>query len=181
MGQGDSGGADTTIGLWPTVLLAILLVVPFAVRMTTGVEPYPAAILPEGGSALKVNDGVTTYDVTIVLGRDTAGDLVRVDAIEFADPMWVHYLRYLARNGFGLTDLDDIEIAIRGTDRTFEIPRHRPSADQREEVREWLRQRLRAQHLDDRIIVVRRIERDVDVETGDVVATRVISEVPIDL
>jgi hypothetical protein len=181
MGQGDAGGANTTIGLWPTVLLAVLLVVPFGVRLATGVEPYPAAILPEGGSTLHLANGITTYDATIVLGRNASGELVRVDAIEFVDPMWVHYLRYLARNEFGLNDLGDIEIGIRGTDTTFRIPRHRATADQRDEVRAWLRERLREQGLDDQTIVVQRIERDADLDTGDVVATRVKSEIEIDL
>lgn len=180
MGAGEAG-RSATIGRWPTLLLALGLFVPYFVDLATDVEPYPSAILPEGGTKLTTADGRVTYTTTTVLGWNPEGDLVPIGARELLDPIWVHYLRYIARNEFGFADRGDRAISVRGVGWTFHLPRHDASADQRDEIRRWLRGRLDELGLDDRGFVVQQVEIEADAGSGDTIDTRVRSETTVDL
>jgi hypothetical protein len=180
MTQGGAG-ATRGIGRAPTVFVALALGIPFFVKIATGAEPYPASILPEGGSYLTMQHGSVTYEITELLAQNSEGGLDQVDVADLLEPISIQYFTYLTRNGFGLTHLDDHVLDVRGTNWTITLPRHHPSASEQDEVREWLRGRLSEQGLGSDSLVIRRVEVTAAVDTGRIVKRRTTSEARFDL
>lgn len=70
---------------------------PFGVFKVFGTEPYPAIIFPGGGwIGTRIDGGHATFTTRELVGYDMQGQAVRLDSVEFLDPIPSSHLSGLA-------------------------------------------------------------------------------------
>jgi hypothetical protein len=83
-----------------TILLSVLLFVPFAVRFGF-TEPYPAVLLPSGAGTIKVGDHINR---TAIYGRKIGSDAwTNLSPSQFLHPIPIEFFPNLAERSFGLS------------------------------------------------------------------------------
>jgi hypothetical protein len=128
-----------------TVILVLLLAVPFALRtLSSSAEPFPALILPAGPGKVPVSQGAAGFSVRTIVGRRPDGSEARLDPVTFLAPIPVHYLYALADGQFGQAPDGDKTISSGRLGVSFTVPRPQSTASSRAEAREWLQEKLSA-------------------------------------
>src|SRR5690606_1881241 len=82
-------------------VLAILFVLPLCVRTVTGVEPWPAVLLPAGGARTEAIDGYARVRVLIVTVESDGVEAQRLDPVRLVEPIPVQYIKALSKRNFG--------------------------------------------------------------------------------
>jgi hypothetical protein len=84
-------------------LLSLCLFIPFGLSFISGLEPYPAVILPGGAGKIKIDGDDLRFSKLVLYGKDQESDQWKsLDATAFLDPIPVVYLRSIIVNEFGL-------------------------------------------------------------------------------
>ena len=123
-----------------TAIVAVLLLVPFALRtLSSAVEPYPAVLLPAGPGKVPVSSGTASYSVRSLLGHKPDGSEAPLDPVRFLAPIPVQYLYALADGEFGQRTERDGTISLRGLHLTVDAARPRPTPSSRTAAADWLR------------------------------------------
>jgi hypothetical protein len=133
-----------------TILLSIVLLVPFAIRwLAPTLEPYPAVLLPSGAGTVKLTERNIDFYTTAIYGR-VAGrdDWIRLSPPEFLYPIPAEFFPDLAQRYFGLIPDAPNTYYIRKVG-AITIDAHRVSERGVENARQWFRARLSNNGFDD--------------------------------
>lgn len=177
----SADGGGPLFGARLTIVLAVALLVPFWVKLTTDTEPYPALVFPAGPGVVSTRDGIVEYDATELYGRDASGELQPIDPVRFLEPIPTHFLLRLADSEFGTLEGDDVTVRVRRIGWTVSLPRPSVSDADREATRSWLGDRLEAVGLERDELVVRRVRIAADAGDGAEISRETIEETVIDV
>jgi hypothetical protein len=164
-----------------SIVIALALLVPFAVAMSTDSEPYPAVLFPGGGGVVQTRNSVVEYNAVLLYGIDQEGLPVQIDVAPFLDPIPTQFLVPLVAADFGLNDDTELEIRIKKIGRTFSVPGVRVSEADRQGTRAWLGDRLEALGLDPGVLITQRVRITADSNSGREVSRTTIRESTLDL
>ena len=106
-------GSPAALSVVFTVALAAMLLGPFAVRVLSNTEPYPAILLPSGAGKIAVRGSEATFKHLTLYAHDSAGHLVPIDPRRLLAPIPTHYLYAIAANDFGQREAPTQPIFIR--------------------------------------------------------------------
>lgn len=147
-----------------TALIAVLLMIPFLLRLASNdLEPYPAALLPSGAGVLKITNNTTMISTRTFLARSNEGKWTEVKRDMLIEPIPPQYLSYIVQNDFGVTD--------RGTPRMLTFRRLGPTnydlsyahdEAARQQAAVWLRNQLSDLGLVDSGLLVRTTRLTID-------------------
>ena len=110
--------------LWFTAILAVLLGVPFAIKLLL-TEPYPAVIMPSGSGRVDISDGCYTFTHYRAHGLLANGTREHIDLVELIQPAHQQYMYKVFNNHLGLNPDSRKHIQLRGTDWTVANYRQR--------------------------------------------------------
>jgi hypothetical protein len=77
--QGPTDRSRALFGTGTTILLALVLLIPFSLRALTNAEPYPALLFPGGAGIVRTDGSVVQYGGVVLLGYDRAGNPTEID------------------------------------------------------------------------------------------------------
>jgi hypothetical protein len=177
----SAGTGRPLVGARLTIVLAVVLLVPFGFKLATDTEPYPALVFPAGPGVVTTRDGIVQYDALELYGADASGELQQIDPVQFLEPIPTHYLRDLADSEFGTLEGDDLTVRVRRIGWTLSLPRPPVSDADREATRSWLGDRLEAVGLERDELVVRRVRIAADADDGTEISRETIEETVIDV
>ena len=163
-----------------SVLLLAVLVVPFAISLSTTTEPFPAMIFPGGTGTVRTENSVAEFAAQVIVAFDESGAPVQVDTGEFLEPIPVHYFYALDGAGFGLGERD-LEVAVKKLGWVLTVPRPEATEEERREVRTWLGDRLESLGYDREKFIIRHLWVTVDADTGRELSRETTSETVYDL
>lgn len=165
-----------------TVILLLLLVVPFALRtLSSSAEPYPALLLPAGPGQVPVSNGTAGFSVRSIVGRRPNGSETVLDPVTFLAPIPVHYLYALADRQFGLGPDSDKFISSGRLGITVPVPRPQATAASRTEARGWLRDKLSTAGLVPDALIIRDEWVTTELSSGHELARALQNEMTVDL
>lgn len=134
-----------------TILLAIILVVPFLIRAGP-TEPYPAVLLPSGAGKVNSTGQQIDSDRTAIYAKLAGHDAwIRLSPGELLHPVPVQYFPTLAQRYFGLvpTPHQILKLGFLAIDTQPKI-----SDEDVKGAKQWLRQRLTETGYDDGVLRV---------------------------
>jgi hypothetical protein len=176
------GARRPLFGVGTTVILVLLLVVPFVLRtLSSSAEPYPAVLLPAGPGQVPVSHGTAGFSVRSIVGRRPTGSEAVLDPVTFLAPIPVHYLYALADGQFGQDAGGDRTISSGRLGITFSVPRAQPTASSKAEARDWLRSKLSAAGLAPDTLIIRDEWVTVQLRSGRELTRSVQNEITVDL
>ncbi|MCZ6674119.1 MAG: hypothetical protein O7C75_14410 [Verrucomicrobia bacterium] len=164
-------------------IVSTILVVPYGLKLLSkSLEIYPAIIFPAGAVTLEHKDGWHQMVQHGLFGVDVSTKkLKQLDKGKFLNPVPIHYLSLLLFNEFGLNP--DIESTIYF--RYFKPLRVKKFSSvtetDREETRDWLRNRLIAAGCDDEVLIIRKTELRINRDSGEIEYLENIHEKTISL
>jgi len=136
-----------------TALLSTVLVVPFAITFLAPVlEPYPAVLLPAGGTRINTTGDRLDLGRTSIYGKVAGGDAwTRLYPLEFLSPIPPEFSPLLAQRYFGLSPVGPIANRTRvGVVITID-PRKVPEEEVKN-AKQWLRARLKESGCDSNVL-----------------------------
>lgn len=163
-----------------TLLIAVLLLVPFGITFVTNTEPFPAVILPGGPNLVRVTNGEVEVNTTVIAGYADR-TAVELDTELFLEPIPPHFMFELANFDFGLGSFQDHVILVKGLKRRATLPRHEISQGDREELMRWYRERLDSLGMDTERFSVQQIVVTLDSTSGVEIRREIRSERVFDL
>ena len=136
-----------------TALLSAFLVVPFAISFLAPVlEPYPAVLLPPGGTRIKTTEDHMDLGRISIYGKIAGRDAwTRLSPPKFLSPIAPEFFSPLAQRNFGLSPVGPIENRTRvGVVITIE-PRKIPEEEVKN-AKQWFRVKLKESGCDDNVL-----------------------------
>jgi|GraSoi_2013_60cm_1033757.scaffolds.fasta_scaffold00851_5 hypothetical protein len=136
-----------------TGLLSTVLVVPFAISFLAPVlEPYPAVLLPPGGTRIKTTEDQMDLGRISIYGKVAGRDAwTRLSPPKFLSPIAPEFFSPLAQRNFGLSPVGPIANRTRvGLVITID-PRKVPEEEVRN-AKQWFRARLKDSGCDDNVL-----------------------------
>lgn len=175
-----AGRGQALFGWGGSLLLAAALVTPFGLLELTDHEPYPAVIFPGGGQfATSLQGERAVFLSSTLIGQSPAGDDVVVDRTELLDPIPASHLGGIIGTEFGQDTTPTQTIRVRKTGLALELPRHVPSAADRQAALRWVAAQLEALGLRPDVLIMRTERVTVDHATGAVLEREVVEEVDL--
>jgi hypothetical protein len=154
--------------LWQTILLALLLAVPYFLRWK-GLEPYPAVLLPEGAGQFDLSAETIQYDSIRVFGYRDGIEIAEVDPFELISPSPTDNIRSMSRHNFGLLPAEKDTLHLLGF--RFEAPI--PSQEEIAACRRMMRRKLDNRF--DSLLLVNYSSRR-SLENGELVSEKIDKE-----
>lgn len=178
---GSPSSGKLLFSAWETGVLAVLLIVPFAIYQASREEPYPAIMFPEGAGVVDIVDDRVELGIRSFVGFDDADEPVYLDVTELLDPIPPSHSGGIARNRFGMNDAKTREVSVnlRLLHGTIDVPRYAATPEEQAEVREWLTGHLVQRGLQPDRFSVWYERVSIDYETGTEIARELVREDPI--
>lgn len=148
-----------------TLVLAGALVLPLCVREISGVEPYPAILLPTGATLVRELEGVVEFQSLALYAGRASGEELRLKVTSFMDPIPGHYLGGLATRVFGQLNVSRRQLRL-GPLGEWSVNAKRASATERLQALEWLAARVFSADADAATLILRLETHHVEVATG---------------
>lgn len=162
-----------------TIILIFILSIPFCLRTFTGIEPYPAVLLPSGaGTIEKINESITLPSKEF-FGIDSSGNWQKINMSVFLSPIPTQYLPVLLIHDFGLS----IDSSYYKS-RRFKILKAlhfinddaATEREKRKEVEKWLKERLIKQKLNAHQIKITSYTQTISVPSGALLKNQIKDE-----
>ncbi len=147
------------------MVLAGALLVPLCVREISGVEPYPAVLLPTGATLVRESAGVVQFESLALYAGRTSGEELRLNATSFMDPIPAHYLGSIATRAFGQIQVSRRRLRFRHLGE-WTVNAKSVSKTERLQALEWLAARVFSADPDARGLILRLETHRVEVATG---------------
>jgi hypothetical protein len=142
-----------------TVVLMLVLVVPFAIAFVAPIlEPYPAVLLPSGAGTIKTTGDQMDLSRTSIYGKALgSGSWTRLSPSQFLSPIPAEFFPPLAQRYFGLRTVEPAPYRTRVGVVLTVSPR---KVDEKEvaSAKQWLRTRLKESGCEDGLL---RISQEV--------------------
>jgi hypothetical protein len=167
-------------GVRATIVLIAVLAAPITLFKLTNSEPFPAVILPSGGTKLQIAGDSTTFASMTIIAFEEGGAEVRVDPRTLLDRIPVQYLGVLAGESFGQAR-NEKNLTVKFVDVTIGLDGHHASDDEQTAARDWMARRLTDLGLSDERLVVRHEFVTVDLADGRDTLRELVSEDVIEL
>lgn len=149
-----------------TLVLAVLFVLPLCVRTLIGVEPWPAMLLPGGGSRIEVKDGYAKFRVLRVTVESDGAEAQRLDPVRLLEPIPVQYIKGMSKRNFG-QDPSETRIRLLYFGNKWTVTRPPPTLEAARDARDWLAKRVREMGYSGDLLVFRWSMITVDLQTGE--------------
>lgn len=153
-----------------TLLLAFILIPPFALKIRKRLEPYPAIILPIGARKVNVGKKEINFNRTSLWGkREKDNTWTRVDVKKFLHPIYVHYWDPISRNSFGLKSTEGRIIKLF---KGINILSKKVTPNEVQEAKYWLRQKLVQSGYGSNELMIKFEQVKFDIETGKIITIK---------
>ncbi len=149
-----------------TLILAVLFVLPLSVQTLIGVEPWPAMLLPGGGSRIEVKDGCAKFSVLRVTVESDGVEAQRLDPVRLLEPIPVQYINGLSKRNFG-QERGETRFRLRYFGNEWTVARTPPTPEAARDARYWLAKRVREMGYSGDLLVFRWSMITVDLQSGD--------------
>lgn len=163
-----------------TFLLAIVLIVPYGLKLLNGsLELYPAIIFPAGPGTVSGNQGTFEFEATNLYCLDLMNEKwERRDTSSFLSPVPNQFFKVIVKNEFGLnSDLKYTVEPRRNIIPSFTYRNvHALSAGNISNTKAWLKSRLLENGCRDDSLLIRKTLMLADLKTKSVSEVKIISE-----
>jgi hypothetical protein len=171
-----AAAADRGFSTPSTLLLALLLVFPLLVRMTSNALIYPALLFPGAGTVTPIQDGKAIVFYPVLWAKRSDGSLARLDARTLLAPMAADHLWAVIGTEFGQSTAPTKTIALRHEFGTFEIPRAVPDDASRRAAAVWLSDRVHLLQPDAVALIARTQRVAFDLAAGREATSETVKE-----
>lgn len=157
------------INILNTLLILLLLGIPFVIKtIDMRLEIFPSVILPSSSGTINIKENVfvnKTELYGVLINKDT----VELNKSKFMGKIPLHYLENLISNKFGLKPF----LVRNEKTNKFSITYNVHSKVSDAEIKEtkiWLRNRLREQHCNDSILIIKK--RSIELSPNRVIINK---------
>ncbi|PKV75720.1 hypothetical protein [Pontibacter ramchanderi] len=160
-----------------TLVLIVILIIPYAIKSFFSIEPFPAVILPSGPGKSLVNK--SQFEVTTVsyLGKSGDGRWRQVNAQRLLHPLHYPLQRYILSREFMIGDSSNINYINYPTNiLKSKLSRNRNNYQARSDLKELLKHRLYSQGFKSSSLKILKYKVIISIPGGDTINSILINE-----
>jgi hypothetical protein len=163
-----------------TIIIALILFVPFVVRTLSNLQPYPALMFPAGAVEIPVVADRALFGYFLVYAKTPRG-LQRLDPGDLVRPLPPQSFFDLASHTLVEKEPPATQKVVLKRLRSLTVPRHTPSAEERREIARWWSERVRQLHPGATQLVIQSQSAQFDLAQHRLAESRTDKEIVIDL